>query len=66
MMARVSFRTKDGPVSFQTTGKRKRQRAKRANAYAKYVKANIGKFIRQGMSAPQAMKAVAKQYKRGK
>ena len=65
-MARVSFRTASGTVSFQTTGKRKRQSAKRANAYAKYVKANIGKFLAKGQSATQAMKSVAKQYKGGK
>lgn len=61
-MARVSFKTKGKTVSFQSTGKRKRQRGRKPNAYALYVKKHIGKFLAKGMSAPAAMRAVARQY----
>lgn len=61
-MARVSFKAKGRTVSFQSTGKRKRARGRKPNAYALYVKRNIGKFLAKGMSAPAAMRAVARQY----
>ena len=62
-MAAVAFKTKHGMVSFQDKGKRKRARTGKANAYALYVKKHIGKFIREGKTAVQAMRLVAKQYK---
>jgi len=69
-MARVSFPTRQGRVSFTTTGKRKRARAKKVtpskNPFAYYVKKNIGKFMAKGQSAPQAMKSCAAAYRRGR
>ena len=60
----VSFITRAGvEVSFTVTGKRKRAR-RPANAYAKYVQRHIGPFLAQGKTAPEAMRAVAKKYKR--
>lgn len=60
----VSFTTRAGlEVTFEVTGKRKRGR-RPANAYATYVQRHIGAFLAKGMAAPQAMRAVAKKYKR--
>lgn len=65
-MPKVSFRTKTGKrVSFTTSGKRKRGKRK-PGPYAMYVKKHIGKYIRQGFSAPEAMKMVAKEYRGGR
>jgi len=63
-MAKISFTTRSGEtVSFQTRGKRKARRP--ANAYARYVQKHIGAFLAKGQSAPQAMKSVAKKYRKG-
>lgn len=61
-MAGVSFRTSSGKkVSFQT---KKRKRA--PNAFAKFVKQNIGKYLSKGATLAQgrrAMKQVAADYR---
>ena len=60
---RVSFTTKSGEqVSFNA--KKKGSKNKRpANAYAKFVGEKIGKHLAQGKSAPQAMRAVAREWR---
>ena len=59
---KVQFQTRGGQtVKFTANPKKK---AKKANDYAKYVQRHIGKFLRQGQEPTQAMKSVARQYKK--
>ena len=58
----VTFTTKDGRVVSFTPSPRVPTRE--PGAYALYVKRHIRAFLDQGLSAPEAMIAVAKKYRK--
>jgi hypothetical protein len=61
---KVKFQTREGEtVSFTANPKRKPRKA--ANSYARYVKKHIGKYLEQGQDPTEAMRSVARQYRRG-
>ena len=66
-MAHVRFHSRSGPVSFRTRGSRSKRSGSRRklSPAAKYVKAHIGKYLKQGMSAKAAFKKVMADYRRG-
>ena len=62
MAKKISFTKRDGTkVEFQDKGIRAKSK-RPMNDYARFVKRNIGAYLADGMSAPEAMKAVAEQY----
>jgi len=58
---KVQFQARDGQTVEFTAKKKK---ARKANDYANYVQKHIGKFLRQGQEPAQAMKSVARQYRK--
>lgn len=68
-MAKVSFKAKGKPVSFTARegqrGKGVRRRGK-TSAWTRCVKANVGKYLRKGLTPQQAMKALAKDWRAGR
>jgi hypothetical protein len=47
-----------------TFRKEKRSGGQKVNAYARFVQQNIGKYLKQGMDATQAMRAVARDWRK--
>lgn len=67
--ARKSRKSRKTGKSRKSRKSRKSQpgyKPKAPNAYARYVMRHIQTFLGKGLSAPAAMKAVAKQYRAGK
>lgn len=67
--AKVQFMAHGKKVSFTVTGARDAKKQRRMNAWTRYVRANIGKYLPDGASfwqAQAAMKRVATDWKRSK